>query len=247
MNKKIFNNVTIVLCAYYSSKKLKVLIPKINKKFNILIIDNSKQYKDKNFYDKQYKNVRYHIPKKDSGLSASYNLALKTVKTPYIFITQPDVKFSYVIKNILNLTNYYKQQRYTLDSFMKLFFNLYNYLIKNKEKFVNFSMEKFIMMCTFKYEEILSSLFTGHITGLVIHKKSTPVFHHVTKMIKLQSEIKKLNIKYQIETTREELINTNINIHMLSEIYIKSENSKDILPVFCKGIDKHILSFVVGN
>jgi hypothetical protein len=59
--------------------------------------------------------------------------------------------------------------------------------------------------------------------------------------------IKKLNIKYQIETAREELINTNINIHMLSEIYIKSEISKDILPVFCKGIDKHILSFVVGK
>jgi GT2 family glycosyltransferase len=94
MNKKIFNEVTIVLCAYYSSKKLKLLIPKINRKFNILIIDNSKQYNDKLFYNKQYKNVRYHIPEKDSGLSASYNFALKTVKTPYIFITQPDVKFS---------------------------------------------------------------------------------------------------------------------------------------------------------
>jgi GT2 family glycosyltransferase len=101
MNKKIFNNVTIVLCAYYSSKKLKALIPKINKKFNILIIDNSKQYNNKFFYDKLYKNVRYHIPKKDSGLSASYNFALKTVKTPYIFITQPDVKFSYQTINYL--------------------------------------------------------------------------------------------------------------------------------------------------
>ena len=101
MNKKIFNAVTIVLCAYYSSKKLKILIPKINKKFNILIIDNSKQYNDKFFYDKLYKNVRYHIPKKDSGLSASYNFALKTVKTPYIFITQPDVKFSYQTINYL--------------------------------------------------------------------------------------------------------------------------------------------------
>ena len=48
---------------------------------NILIIDNSKQYNDKFFYDKLYKNVRYHIPKKDSGLSASYNFALKTVKS----------------------------------------------------------------------------------------------------------------------------------------------------------------------
>ena len=94
MNKKIFKEVTIVLCAYYSSKKLKFLIPKINRKFNILIIDNSKQYNDKLFYNKLYKNVRYHIPEKDSGLSASYNFALKTVKTPYIFITQPDVNFS---------------------------------------------------------------------------------------------------------------------------------------------------------
>lgn len=101
MNKKIFNEVTIVLCAYYSSKKLKLLIPKINRKFSILIIDNSKQYNDKLYYNKLYKNVRYHIPDKDSGLSASYNYALKIVKTPYIFITQPDVKFSNLTINYL--------------------------------------------------------------------------------------------------------------------------------------------------
>ena len=45
-----------------------------------------------------------------------------------------------------------------------------------------------------------------------------------------------------------ELINTNINIHMLSEIYIKkTETSNEMFPVFCKGIDKHILSFIVGK
>jgi GT2 family glycosyltransferase len=149
MNTKIFNNVTIVLCAYYSSKKLKVLIPKINKKFNILIIDNSKQYKDKFFYDKQYKNVRYHITKKDSGLSASYNLALKTVKTPYIFITQPDVKFSnetikylfeaalkYSKAAILSSTVFSKKKE-ILESFKSLKINKKNQVnSKNNNKFI---------------------------------------------------------------------------------------------------------------
>jgi len=94
MRKKIFDYVTIVLCAYHSSKKLKLLIPKINKKFKIFIIDNSKQYSQKIFYEKFYKNVTYYIPRKDLGLSVSYNFALKKVTTPYIFITQPDVEFS---------------------------------------------------------------------------------------------------------------------------------------------------------
>lgn len=101
MDKKIFNDVTIVLCAYYSSKKLKALIKKINKRFSILIIDNSKQHSDKTFYNKFYKNVTYYIPDKDLGLSVSYNFALKTVKTPYIFISQPDVKFSNLAINFL--------------------------------------------------------------------------------------------------------------------------------------------------
>jgi len=94
MHKKIFDYVTIVLCAYYSSKKLRLSIPKINKKFKIFIIDNSKQYNQKIFYEKFYKNVTYYIPPKDLGLSVSYNFALKKVTTPYIFITQPDVEFS---------------------------------------------------------------------------------------------------------------------------------------------------------
>lgn len=94
MHKRIFDYVTIVLCAYYSSKKLEYLIPKINKKFKILIIDNSNQYIQKIFYDKFHKNVTYYIPPKDLGLSASYNIALKKIRSPYIFITQPDVEFS---------------------------------------------------------------------------------------------------------------------------------------------------------
>jgi len=158
MNRKIFNYVTIVLCAYYSSRKLKIIIPKINKKFNILIIDNSKQYKDKIFFNKLYKNVRYHIPEKDSGLSASYNLALKTVKTPYIFITQPDVKFSnqtinylfeaalkYSKAAILSSTVLNKKKE-IVESFKSLKINKKNLIngVKNNNKFSYFNKKKVI-------------------------------------------------------------------------------------------------------
>lgn len=148
MNKKIFNYVTIVLCAYYSSRKLKIIIPKINKKFNVLIIDNSKQYKDKNFFNKLYKNVKYHIPEKDSGLSASYNFALKTVKTPYIFITQPDVKFSnqtinylfeaalkYSKAAILSSTVFNKKKE-IVESFKSLKINNNKFTYFNKKKVI---------------------------------------------------------------------------------------------------------------
>jgi len=158
MNRKIFNYVTIVLSAYYSSRKLKIIIPKINKKFNILIIDNSKQYKDKIFFNKLYKNVRYHIPEKDSGLSASYNFALKTAKTPYIFITQPDVKFSnqtinylfeaalkYSKAAILSSTVLNKKKE-IVESFKSLKINKKNLInsVKNNNKFSYFNKKKVI-------------------------------------------------------------------------------------------------------
>jgi len=157
MDKKVFDNVTIVLCAYYSSKKLKFLIPKISKKFKILIIDNSKQYEDKFFYNKFYKNITYHIPSKDSGLSASYNSALKLVKTPYIFITQPDVKFSnqtikylfeaalkYSKAAILSSTVFNKKKE-IVESFKPLKINKQNsFNISNKNKFIYINKKKII-------------------------------------------------------------------------------------------------------
>jgi GT2 family glycosyltransferase len=168
MNKKIFNYVTIVLCAYYSSRKLKIIIPKINKKFNVLIIDNSKQYKYKNYFNKLYKNVKYHIPEKDSGLSASYNFALKTVKTPYIFITQPDVKFSnqtinylfeaalkYSKAAILSSTVFNKKKE-IVESFKSLKINKKNLINseKNNNKFTYFNKKKKVIWGDFCPEAV---------------------------------------------------------------------------------------------
>jgi len=90
MNNLIFNEITIVICSFFSHKKLSKLISTIDKRFKILIIDNAREFNIKNYYN-NFSNINYYIPEKDLGLSGSYNYALYNCSTKYIFITQPDV------------------------------------------------------------------------------------------------------------------------------------------------------------
>ena len=90
MNNLIFNEITIVICSFFSHEKLSKLISTIDKRFKILIIDNAREFNIKNYYN-NFSNVNYYIPEKDLGLSGSYNYALYNCSTKYIFITQPDV------------------------------------------------------------------------------------------------------------------------------------------------------------
>jgi GT2 family glycosyltransferase len=90
MNSLIFDEVTVVICSFFSHEKLSKLVSTIDRKFKILIIDNAREFNIKNYYN-NLSNVHYYIPDKDLGLSGSYNYALYNCSTKYIFITQPDV------------------------------------------------------------------------------------------------------------------------------------------------------------
>ena len=90
MNNLIFDEVTVVICSFFSHKKLSKLVSTIDRRFKILIIDNAREFNNKNYYN-NYSNINYYIPDKDLGLSRSYNYALNNCSTKYIFITQPDV------------------------------------------------------------------------------------------------------------------------------------------------------------
>jgi len=45
MNNLIFNEITIVICSFFSHEKLSKLISTIDKRFKILIIDNAREFK----------------------------------------------------------------------------------------------------------------------------------------------------------------------------------------------------------
>jgi GT2 family glycosyltransferase len=149
MNNLIFDEVTVVVCSFFSHEKLSKLISIIDKRFKILIIDNAKEFNIKNYYN-NFSNVNYYIPEKDLGLSGSYNYALHNCSTKYIFITQPDVTLELnTITKLYDATRKYNNcailaSKVVYDNnqvdtdYRLLKFNKNNKIINFKKKFRNF-------------------------------------------------------------------------------------------------------------
>ena len=87
------NLLTIVFNSFHSEKLLTKILKNL-KKYKILIIENSLNNLVKIKLEKKFKNVKVIIPKKNLGLSAGYNLAIKKSKTKYVFLNNPDIEIS---------------------------------------------------------------------------------------------------------------------------------------------------------
>jgi len=165
MNNLIFNEVTIVICSFFSHEKLSKLISTIDSKFKILIIDNAREFSIKNYYY-NLSNVNYYIPEKDLGLPGSYNYALHNCSTKYIFITQPDVtlelstipKLYDAIKKYNNSAILASKVVYDDDQldtdYRLLKFNKNNKIINIKKKYQNY----------FSYNEIKGDICVDAVT-----------------------------------------------------------------------------------
>ena len=89
-----FKKLTIVLIAFKSEKKIYSFVKKIPKKIKTIIIENSNNLKLKKKIEKKYKNISVFI-KKNEGVSASINYAVKRIKTDYILQISPDILINY--------------------------------------------------------------------------------------------------------------------------------------------------------
>ena len=74
------NEVSIILIAYRSEKKINEFVKKIPKQIKTIIIENSNDLKLKKKIERKYKNIRVYI-KKNNGVSSSINYAIKKIKT----------------------------------------------------------------------------------------------------------------------------------------------------------------------
>ena len=165
MNSLIFDEVTVVICSFFSHEKLSKLVSTIDSKFKILIIDNAREFSIKNYYY-NLSNVNYYIPEKDLGLSGSYNYALHNCSTKYIFITQPDVtlelstipKLYAAIKKYNNSAILASKVVYDDDQldtdYRLLKFNKNNKIINIKKKYQNY----------FSYNEIKGDICVDAVT-----------------------------------------------------------------------------------
>ncbi len=93
-----FGDLTVLLISYYSTKDIKRLIKKINKKIKIIVIDNANE---KNFDKKigKFKNLKIIKPKFNTGQVGGINIGFKNIKTKYALYMDPDVYFK---KSLIN-------------------------------------------------------------------------------------------------------------------------------------------------
>ena len=82
---------TIVFLSLHSESHIKRLVSDIEKKYPIIVIENSSNYKLKKEIEEKYQNVKVIIPGKNIGFTAGYNLGIKEAKTDFVFLNPSDV------------------------------------------------------------------------------------------------------------------------------------------------------------
>lgn len=105
--KNFINKITFVIVCFNSRNIVKKCISSIDSKAKILVVENSNDYLIKKQLEDEFKNVTVVIAGKNIGYGAGNNLGISKIKTPYVFILNPD---SFLKKNAL--MNFTKQQHY---------------------------------------------------------------------------------------------------------------------------------------
>ena len=84
------NEITIVITSYKSNEKIVSCLKSIDKKYGVIVVENSKNDDFKKKIEKQFSNVRCIIAGENLGYAKGNNLGLSKVKTKYALILNPD-------------------------------------------------------------------------------------------------------------------------------------------------------------
>ena len=85
---------TIVFLSFHSETHVRRLISDIEKKYPIIVIENSLNVKLKKELEEKFDNVKVIIPPKNIGISAGYNLGIRESKTNFVKLTSVDINLS---------------------------------------------------------------------------------------------------------------------------------------------------------
>ena len=87
-------SITVIIVSYKSDSRINSCLKKIDKKFNKIIIETSKDLKLKNYLEKKFTKTRV-ILSNNIGYGSAMNFGAKKANTKYIFMTTPDI----ILKN----------------------------------------------------------------------------------------------------------------------------------------------------
>ena len=90
MKKK--SNLTIVIVTYLTNKKILFnCLKSIDKKFKVIIVENSNKFRDKKFFLKRFNNIEILCTGLNLGYGKGNNFGLEKVQTDYALILNPDI------------------------------------------------------------------------------------------------------------------------------------------------------------
>jgi GT2 family glycosyltransferase len=101
------NNLTIVIVTFLTDKKtLLNCLNSIDKKVNVILVENSTKFKNQHFFLNRFKNLKIYCSGKNLGYGGGNNFGLRKVKTNYALILNPDtILDKYFFKNLKPLLN----------------------------------------------------------------------------------------------------------------------------------------------
>ena len=92
--KNFVKKITFVIVCYNSHHIIEKCINSIKSNIKIIIVENSKDYPFKIYLENKFTNVEVVISGKNLGYGGGNNLGVLSVKTPYVFILNPDAELT---------------------------------------------------------------------------------------------------------------------------------------------------------
>ena len=92
-------NLSVVIVSFNSEHVIHRCISSIDKKIEIIVIDNSNNIKFKKSIEEQYKNVKCILSPNNIGMGAGNNVGIKNIDNDFVLILNPDIVLE---KNAIN-------------------------------------------------------------------------------------------------------------------------------------------------
>ncbi len=129
-------NLTAIIVTFKSENVIHQCIKSIDKEIKIIVVDNSNNAKFKKNIEEDYENVSCISSKKNLGMGAGNNLGIKSVKTDFALILNPDVILDpNAINEIIEASK--KIESFGIIAPIEINQNFPNYKMDNKKNYFN--------------------------------------------------------------------------------------------------------------
>ena len=133
-------NLSAVIVTLKSENVIHECIKSINQNIPIIVVENSNNQRFKEDLESQYKNLKCILSKSNIGMGAGNNIGIKSAKTDYVYILNPDATLESNTLDEIFLASK-KLPEFSILSPINVDLNFPNYKESSKEKYSPFKVE----------------------------------------------------------------------------------------------------------